>query len=342
MSGFTTAADLIAHGHDYVRVDARDVRRIVTQQTSGSTGDVKRIYCTSGDLRRTVDFFVWGMKPFCESGDRAAVLLGNDAPDGLGQLVTQALTELGTEPALLGVPKDYVSAGAFLRALRPDLLVGLPVQLRRLALLLPELKPRSVLLSGDYVSESVKATVSRIWGSTVFTHYGLTEAGLGFAVQCPELSGHHVSAADFLVEIVDPETGENLPDGSFGEIVFTTKRREAMPLTRYRTGDISRLLPGECPCGCTGQRLDRVLGRYDELRKPVSVYALDELLLSEDSILDYTAQYDDGTLTVTIDGKRRAIRRARLMLPEAFPEMKVVVQGGEVPPSAVKRSVEMG
>ena len=341
MSGFTTAADLIAHGHDYVRVDARDVRRIVTQQTSGSTGDVKRIYCTAGDLRRTVDFFVWGMAPFCEAGDRAAVLLGNDAPDGLGQLVTQALRELGTEPALLGVPKDYASAGAFLRALQPDFLVGLPVQLRRLALLLPELKPRSVLLSGDYVSESVKGTISRIWGSTVFTHYGLTEAGLGFAVQCPERQCHHVSAEDFLVEIVDPETGENLPDGSYGEVVFTTKQREAMPLTRYRTGDISRLLPGSCPCGRSGQRLDRVLGRYDELRKPVSVYALDELLLSEDSILDYAASFADGTLTVTVDGKRKGVRRARLMLPEAFPELRVIVEAGDVPPSGRKRGVEM-
>lgn len=342
MSGeFTTAADIAAHGHDYVQVDSQDIQRIVTQRTSGSTGEAKRIYNTAGDLKNTVDFFAWGMGPFCEEGEKTAVLLGNDAPDGLGQLVARALEALGTVPTLIGVPKDYAAAAEVLRQIHPAMLVGLPVQVRRLALMVPELRPESVLLSGDYVSESVKATLKRIWGCTVYTHYGLTETGLAFAVQCPELTCHHIRPEEFLVEIIDPETGENLPDGTFGEVVFTTLRREAMPLKRYRTGDISRLLPGDCPCGRKGQRLDRILGRYEELRKPVSMYALDELLLSEDSILDYAAVYEAGTLTVTIDGKRKGVRRAKLMLPEAFPEWRIVVQGGEVPPSAVKRSVEM-
>ena len=343
MSGeFTTAADIAAHGHDYVKVDSQAVQRIVTQRTSGSTGEAKRIYNTAGDLQNTVDFFAWGMGPFCEKGERTAVLLGNDAPDGLGQLVARALEALGTLPTLIGVPKDYESAAGLLREIQPAMLVGLPVQVRRLALMAPELRPQSVLLSGDYVSESVKGTLRRLWGCTVYTHYGLTETGLAFAVQCPELTCHHIRPEEFLVEIIDPETGETLPEGSYGEVVFTTLRREAMPLRRYRTGDISRLLPGECPCGRKGQRLDRILGRREELRKPVSMYALDELLLSEDSIFDYRAKLTGDTLTVTVDGKRKGIRRAKLMLPEAFPELNIAVEQGTVPPAAVKRSVELG
>lgn len=339
--GFTTAADIITHGHDYVKVDSQDIQRVVTQRTSGSTGEAKRVYCTAGDLQNTVDFFAWGMGPFCDRGERTAVLLGNDAPDGLGQLVARALETMGTKPTLIGVPKDYNAVAEQLRRLDPAMLVGLPVQVRRLALMVPELRPQSVLLSGDYVSESVKQTIRHVWDTTVYTHYGMTESGLAFAVQCPELTCHHIRPDEFFVEIVDPKTGANLPDGEFGEVVFTTLKREAMPLKRYRTGDISRLLPGDCPCGRKGQRLDRILGRYEELCKPVSVCALDELLLSEDSIYDFSAVYEAGTLTVTVDGKRKGVRRAKLMLPEAFPDVKIVVEKGEVPPSAVKRSVIM-
>ena len=342
MSGdFITPADLIAHGHDYVKVGSQEVQRIVTQRTSGSTGEAKRVYCTAGDLKNTVDFFAWGMGPFCGEGEKTAVLVGNDSPDGLGQLVVRALEALGTVPTLIGVPKDYEAVAAQLRALQPAMLVCLPVHARRLALTAPDLRPDYVLVSGDYLSESVKQTIQRVWHTTVYSHYGMTESGLAMAVQCPELNCHHIRAEEFLVEIVDPETGENLPDGTFGEIVFTTLKREAMPLRRYRTGDISRLLPGDCPCGRKGQRLDRILGRYAELKKPISVCALDELLLSEDSILDFSAVYEAGSLTVTIDGGRKAVRRAKLLLTEAFPEVKVTVQAGEVLPSARKRSVEM-
>ena len=339
MSGdFTTAEDLVSHGSDYVRVDADSIRRVVTLRSSGSTGERKKLYFTAGDLRRTVDFFRDGMRWLCAPGDKVAILMGSDSPDGLGKLLEEGLRELGALPSLLCLPRDYGETAEALRALRPDTLVGLPVQIRRLALLTPDLRPKTVLLSGDYVSEAAVRTVERVWQTKVFSHYGLTESGLGFAVQCPLRLGQHVRADEFAVEIVDPDTGETLPEGRWGEIVFTTLRREAMPLRRYRSGDISRLLPGDCPCGTPGPRLDRVLGRAEELRKDINIYDLDELLLDDDELLDYEASCADGLLTVTAEGGEP--EKLRALLAEKYPRLQVVVETGVIPHSAQKRMVK--
>ena len=338
MSGdFTTAEDLASHGHDYVKVGADSIKRIVTMTTSGSTGPGKRLYFTAGDLRRTVEFFRDGMQWLCSPGDKIAILLGSPSPDGVGRLLEEALRELGARPSLLCLPKDYGETAKALTGLEPDTVVGLPVQVRRLALATPRLRPKTVLLSGDYVSLASVDTVSRLWQTKVFSHYGLTESGLGFAVQCPLLLGQHIRADELRVEIVDPDTGECLPEGQWGEIVFTTLRREAMPLKRYRTGDISRLLPGVCPCGKPGPRLDRVLGRFAERRKPVNIYDLDEMLLRDDSLLDYEASFRDGTLTVTAEGGRP--ERLQTLLAEKYPQFTVRVLSGVISPSARKRMI---
>ncbi|MBR3556112.1 MAG: phenylacetate--CoA ligase family protein [Oscillospiraceae bacterium] len=337
--GFTTPEDLAEHGRDYVKVGASEIQRIVTLRTSGSTGAGKRLYFTAGDLQRTKDFFRDGMRWLCSPGDKVAILLGSPSPDGVGRLLEEGLRELGAEPSLLCLPTDYEETAKALRALQPDTLVGLPVQIRRLALAVPQLRPKTVLLSGDYVSLAATEAITRLWHTKVFSHYGLTESGLGFAVQCPLLLGQHIRASELQVEIVDPDTGENLPEGKWGEIVFTTLRREAMPLRRYRTGDISRLLPGVCPCGNPGPRLDRVLGRVTEMRKPVSIYALDEVLLQYDGVLDYTAVFRDGTLTVTLEGGEPEAIRA--LLVEKWPEFSIEVNPGVIPPSAQKRMVKM-
>ncbi len=339
-SGFTTAEDLAEHGYDYVRVGADCIQRIVTLSTSGSTGAGKRLYFTAGDLQRTVDFFREGMRQLCDPGDKVAILLGSPSPDGLGRLLEEGLRELGAEPSLLCIPRDYGKTAEALRSLEPDTVVGLPVQVRRLALTVPELRPRTVLLSGDYVSLAVTETVTRLWHTKVFSHYGLTESGLGFAVQCPLLLGQHIRTDELQVEIVDPDTGESLPEGQWGEIVFTTLRREAMPLKRYRTGDVSRLLPGVCPCGNPGPRLDRVLGRVTELRKPVSIYDLDEALLRNDEVLDYAASFDGGLLTVTAEGGEPEALLA--LLAEKYPQFALRVIPGVILPSAQKRMVGMG
>ena len=341
MKGFTTPEDLTQHPADYVRVRGSDIQRVVTLRSSGSTGPAKRLYFTAGDLERTVEFFREGMGHICRPGDRVAACIGSLSPDGLGRLLEEGLRRLGAEPLLLGAVTDYGDTVKALEAFRPQTIVGLPTQVRRLCLLLPGLRPRTVLLSGDYLAQSLRELVSRVWDCAVFDHYGLTESGLGFAVQCPCLEGLHVRSDELMVEIVEPGTDRVLPTGEWGEVVFTTLRREAMPLRRYRTGDCGRLLPGACPCGYTGQRLDRVLGRLTERGKPVSIYALDEALLGWESLYDYAAVLRDGRLCVTTDLAPGAeVSEVVRRLAGLWPPDRLEVQAGEVPPGTAKRAVQ--
>lgn len=98
--------------------------------------------------------------------------------------------------------------------------------------------------------------------------YGLTEVmGPGVAIECMEQTGLHIAEDHFWCEILDPDTQEPVPDGEWGELVITTLDKEATPVIRYRTKDITRILPGECACGRTHRRIDRLHGRTDDMFK---------------------------------------------------------------------------
>ena len=117
---------------------------------------------------------------------------------------------------------------------------------------------------GDKIRERIHETL----GIEFFDIYGLTEIyGPGIAIDCAEHAGMHYFNDYIYCEIIDPVTGKVLPDGEQGEIVITTFRKEAAPLIRYRTRDISRIIPGECPCGSPFPRLDRIVGRSDDMIK---------------------------------------------------------------------------
>ena len=96
--------------------------------------------------------------------------------------------------------------------------------------------------------------------------YGLSEImGPGVAMECSEANGLHLCEDQFLAEIVNPDTFEPVPDGEFGELVITTLTRQCTPLIRYRTRDLTRFIPGECACGRTHKKIDRIVGRTDDM-----------------------------------------------------------------------------
>ena len=131
--------------------------------------------------------------------------------------------------------------------------------------------PRSLgikraFLGAEPYSEEMRLKLQELYGFRVFNSYGLSEMnGPGVAFECPEQNGMHVWEDAFLVEIVNPETLEPVEDGEVGELVMTTLRREAMPIIRYRTRDLTRILPGDCPCGRVHRRLARMTGRSDDM-----------------------------------------------------------------------------
>ncbi len=125
---------------------------------------------------------------------------------------------------------------------------------------------RTVILGGEAWSEAMRERIEKELDVIAIDSYGLSEIiGPGVAMECPCRCGLHMDSRHFLAEIIDPETGEVLPDGEEGELVITTITKEAMPLIRYRTRDLTRIIPEPCACGRTGIRLARVKGRSDDM-----------------------------------------------------------------------------
>ncbi len=134
---------------------------------------------------------------------------------------------------------------------------------------------RRGLFGAEPWSEAMRQQIQERLKITATDNYGLSEVmGPGVAGECLEQGGLHVNEDAFLFEIVDPDTGEAVPEGETGELVITTLHKEAFPVIRFRTGDLTRLVPEPCPCGRTHRRISRILGRADDMLtiKGVNVY----------------------------------------------------------------------
>lgn len=132
----------------------------------------------------------------------------------------------------------------------------------------PKLNLRIGIFGSERWSQQMRAHIEEIMGVETFDIIGMTELyGPGTGIDCHVHEGIHYWGDYFLLEIVDPVSGEPLPHGEQGEIIATTLTKEAMPLLRYRTRDVSRLMTEPCPCGSEHPRIDRILGRTDDMFK---------------------------------------------------------------------------
>ncbi|MFQ5344150.1 MAG: phenylacetate--CoA ligase family protein, partial [Anaerolineae bacterium] len=148
-------------------------------------------------------------------------------------------------------------------------------------------------------SDEMRRRIEELMGIESFDIIGMTESGgVGMGIDCPAHQGIHVWEDHYIVEIIDPETGEPVPDGAPGEMVVTTLTREALPLIRFRTRDITRIVSREpCACGRTHLRVDRITGRTDDMLKVkgVNFYPrqIESLLLRHKNVaLDYQIMLD--------------------------------------------------
>jgi phenylacetate-CoA ligase len=129
-----------------------------------------------------------------------------------------------------------------------------------------EFKISGAICGAEPCSEGMRREIEQKLGVKVIDIYGLSEVmGPGVSCECRYQTGLHVAEDHFIIEILDPDTLEPVPDGEYGEVVFTTLSKECSPLIRYRTRDISRILKGECECGRTLRRMDRIEGRTDDM-----------------------------------------------------------------------------
>lgn len=124
------------------------------------------------------------------------------------------------------------------------------------------------VIGSERWGEKMRRRIANELGVQLYDIYGLTEIyGPGIAISCDYEDGMHYWDDYVYCEVIDPKTGENVPDGTMGELVITTLRKQGAPLIRYRTHDLSRILTGSCPCGCPYPRIDTILGRTDDMVK---------------------------------------------------------------------------
>jgi phenylacetate-CoA ligase len=138
-------------------------------------------------------------------------------------------------------------------------------------------KVKMAFVGAEPHSEKMRQKIEGLYGFKAYNSYGLSEMnGPGVAFECPHQNGLHVWEDNFLAEIVDPATGKTLPDGEEGELVTTTLLRDGMPILRYRTKDMTRIIPESCECGRTHRRIDRIKGRTDDMMiiKGVNIFPL--------------------------------------------------------------------
>ena len=170
---------------------------------------------------------------------------------------------------------------------------------------------RVLCIGAEPHSEEQRQRIEQNLGVKAYNSYGISEMmGPGVAFECPEQDGLHIWEDYFIVEIIDPVTLQPVPDGEMGELVLTTINREAMPLLRYRTRDLTRVLGRSCPCGRNHVRLDRMRGRSDDMMvlRGVNIFPIqiEKILmqfkeLGNNYLITLTTDEDNDNMTVEVE-----------------------------------------
>ena len=172
-------------------------------------------------------------------------------------------------------------------------------------------KLKLLAIGAEPHSEEQRKKIEKMLGVKAYNSFGMSEmCGPGVGFECKEQNGLHFWEEYYIVEIVDPETLEPVPDGEIGELVLTTINREAMPLLRYRTRDLTRVLGYDCPCGRKHIRIDRMKGRSDDMMvlRGVNIFPIqiEKILmqfkeLSTDYLITLTTDNDNDNMTVEVE-----------------------------------------
>ena len=294
---YTTKADLRDHyPYSFFAVETKDCVRL--HASTGTTGKPTVVGYTKKDLD------VW-----TNNVARIACMGGASAED-----VCQIAFGYGTFTGAFGLHAGLETIGAsvipmssgntnkqimFLQDMEVSLLVATPSYALHLG---EEIRARGIdpskdlkvkvgLFGGEGMTEPMRAEMKKVWGEDFICtqNYGMSElCGPGVSGECTELCGMHINEDWFIPEVIDPETGEVLPEGELGELVITCLGKEALPMIHYRTKDLTRLHYEPCACGRTTCRMENLSGRSDDMLviRGVNVFPtqIEEVLLKIEEI----------------------------------------------------------
>lgn len=269
---FTTKQDLRdQYPYGLFAVDRADVKEI--HMSSGTTGIATVSGYTDADLKGWSDCFARGIS-YAGGGkdDVVHVCYGYGLfTGGLGAHYGALAVGAQTIPMSAGNTKRQINVlqnmGSTIIACTPsyamhiaDTAIEMGIDPRKAFHL------KAGIHGAEAFSDQFRHNLEEKLGYKVYDVYGLTEVmGPGVAMECAEQNGLHVAEDHLLVEVLDVNTHEPVADGEWGELVFTTLTKEASPVVRYRTRDISRIIPEQCACGRTHRRIDRIHGRTDDM-----------------------------------------------------------------------------
>ena len=269
---FTTKNDLRTH-YPFGLVAAPMEQVVRLHSSSGTTGNPTVICHSQHDLEQWANRVA---RCLYMVGLRSSDVFQNTSGYGMftGGLGFQYGAErLGalTVPAAAG---NTIRQIKFIRDFGTTAMHAIPSYVFRLYEVMREMNidPRTdtklttLIIGAEPHTDAQRRKIEEFLGVRAYNCFGMSEmSGPGVAFECQEQNGLHLWEDCFIMEIIDPETLEPVPDGEIGELVLTTLDRDAMPLIRYRTRDLTRILPGECPCGRTHRRIDRLKGRSDDM-----------------------------------------------------------------------------
>ena len=185
---------------------------------------------------------------------------------------------------------------------------------------------RIACVGAEPYTEETRRRIEALFDMKVYNSYGLSEMnGPGVAFECQYQNGLHLWEDAYLLEIIDPNTGKLVPDGEVGELVLTTLCRHGMPILRYRTRDLTRIIPGDCPCGRKHRRIDRILGRSDDMIivKGVNIYPMQV----ERVLMAYPEVGQNYVIVLERDGLKDTMKVQVEIREESFVEDMRVLRG---------------
>ncbi len=268
---FTVKDDLRdSYPKGLLAVDMKEVVRIHT--SSGTTGIPTVIYHTQNDLNRWTELVTRSLVACGVSNEDVfqnmmtyGMFTGglglHYGAERLGALVIPSSS--GNTQRQLQLMKDFQTTVVHAT---PSFMFHLASKIKEFGYAVEDLFLKKAFLGAEPYSENTRRKIEDFFKIDAYNSYGLSEMnGPGVAFECTYKNDMHIWEDAYIVEIINPETGERLPDGQEGELVLTTLRRSATPLLRYRTRDLTTILTEPCPCGRTHRRISRITGRTDDM-----------------------------------------------------------------------------